>query len=61
MLRGADGDGEGWVELGKEEGLVELGDGMTKQTVEIDVKFDSKRDSADVEEGRQRWSGQKWW
>ena len=55
------GNGEGWVELGKEEGLVELGNGIMKQTREMDVKFDSKRDSANVDEGRQRRSGQNWW
>ena len=52
MLRGTVGDGEGCVELGV---------GMIKQTVEMDVNFDSKRNTADVEEGRQRWSGQRWW
>ena len=52
MLRAAGGDGEG---------LVELGDGMIRQTVETDVKFDDKRDSANVEEGGQRRSGEDWW
>ena len=52
MLRGTDGDGDG---------LVEIGDGMIRQTVEMDVSFDSKRDSANVEEGRQRRSGENWW
>ena len=58
ILRGTDGDGEGLVELGKEERLRELGNGMIRQKVE---KFDSKRDSANVEEGRQRMSGHNWW
>ena len=52
MLRGTDGHAEG---------LMELENGTVRQTVEMDVKFDSKRDSANVEEGRQRRSGQKWW
>ena len=60
ILRGTDGDEEGLVELGKEERLRELGNGMTRQTVEMDVKFDSKRDSANVEEGRQSMSGHNW-
>ena len=48
-LRGTDGDGER---------LVELGNGMIRQTVEMDVKSDSKMDSANVEEGRLSRSGQ---
>ena len=61
MPRGTDGDGEGLVELGKEKRLEELGHGMIRQTVEMDVNFDSGEKSANVEEGRQRRSGQNWW
>ena len=61
ILRGIDGDGDGLVALGKEEMLRELEDGMIRQTVEMDMKFDSKRDSANVEEGKQHRSGHNWW
>ena len=43
-LKGTDGDGEG---------LVEQGDGTIRQTIEMDVRFDSERHSTNVEEGTQ--------
>ena len=49
------------MELGKGKRLEELGHGMIRQTVEIDVNFDSGEKSANVEEGRQRRSGKNWW
>ena len=60
-LRGTDGDGERLVELGNGEGLGELGNGAIRQTVEMDVRFDNKVDSAIVEEGRLSRSGQNGW
>ena len=51
-LRGTGGDGEG---------LVEQGDKTIRQTVEVDVRYDSKRNSTDVEEGRQSRGGQIGW
>ena len=51
MPRGTDGDGEG---------LVELVHGMIRQTIETDMNSDSEKNSANVEEGRQRRSGRNW-
>ena len=47
-LGGTDGDGEGSVE--QENGTI-------RQTVEMDVKYDSKRYPTDVEDGRQSQQG----
>ena len=51
-LRGTGGDGEG---------LVDQGNKTIRQTVEVNVRFDSKRNSTDVEEGRQSRGAQDGW
>ncbi len=52
-LRGTDGDGEG---------LVKPGGATIRQTVELDVRYDSESGSAEqLGEGRQRRNGQEGW
>lgn len=51
-LRGTDGDGEG---------LVKQGNGTIRQTVEMDVRFDSERGSPDFGEGGESRRAQKGW
>lgn len=51
-LRGTDGDGEG---------LVKPGNATIRQTVEMDVRYDSERGSPDFGEGRESRSPQRGW
>lgn len=47
-VRGADGDGEG---------LVKQADGTARQTVEMEVRYDTERGSANLNEGREMGAG----